>query len=296
MHIKRFYRKQLPENDDIVIVKIKNENEYGYACDLLEYDGIEGFIPLRESVNTRYIKKHALRLNDTLPTIVLNVDPERKIVEVSRKRIKDETETDALSNYKVCSNINRLLNECYIMHLNYNPIEQIPIDDLMHHTVWKLYENTEENNSNALYKNILNDLSLILPNELFADDFIQKAKGHMEDRIIKNNTIVEMNFMLLIIEENALLKIKEALNVSDMHFNDYKITITIISPPHYKIKIEGAQESIVMEMMLSIKKMITDRVREFYHMLNFEDFKITSETSYQIKFLANVDLERLNFA
>ena len=36
MNITRFYKNETPKEGDIVIVKIREENEYGYIGDLLE--------------------------------------------------------------------------------------------------------------------------------------------------------------------------------------------------------------------------------------------------------------------
>lgn len=330
MYIKRFYRKELPEVEDSVIVKITSENEYGYTCVLLEYDNIEGFISMTELVNTRYVKKHILKVDEIVPTVVLKIDCKNKIIELSRKRIKEADKSNVLSKYRTCSNINRLLNECYIMHMKYcdlldTLVDKLDVIDLMDNTVWKLYENNQlydnnmddnnnmdnnmddTNNDNMddnnnikvydkVFRDILEDLNLILPNELFEEEFINKAKDTIKKRIVKNNTISEVNFTLLITDENALSKIKNVLDLSNMNtFSENKVNLIIMSPPHYKLRVEGSNEEKVMDTIESIKEFLCDKMKEYSGVIQFDNVRIVSESSYEVKFLGNVDLERLSF-
>ena len=41
--MKRFYKNELPNVDDMVVVKITREDDHGYYGSLIEYDNIEGY-------------------------------------------------------------------------------------------------------------------------------------------------------------------------------------------------------------------------------------------------------------
>lgn len=304
MNIKRFYKKTFPDADDIVMAKIINENEYGYNCLLLEYDNLEGFLSSSELVKGKYVKKHLLKEGETLSLVVLKTDENKKIVELSKKRVKDNDKETMTIKYKTCSNINRLVNECYVMYLKYCDISKSDIihtiEELMNDTVWKFYEEEEgEDASNdklnydTIYKNILANPSLLFPHELFEDDFVDKAKHNIQKRIIKNNMTTETDLSLLLMEENAVSKLKSILDTSAINYDGYKINVTIISPPHYKIRIEGQCPIKGSEILNEIKNSMVQKASQFQSTLQFEKTKMVSESSYEIKFLADFDLERL---
>lgn len=304
MNIKRFYKNEFPDQEDLIMAKVLNENDYGYNVVLLEYDNMEGFLPSGELVKKKYVKKHLLKINTVLPLVVLRVDENRRIVDLSKKRVTDKDNLQMLSKYKTCTTINRLLNECYTMHLKYNNVNPNnvthQIEDLMDSTIWKFYDDIGENDENnkndkidSVYQNILENPKIILPNDLFTVDFIDKVNENIEKRITKTNTIIETELSLLILEENATSKIKEIFNTkNEINIDNYKIDIIIISPPHYKIRIDGNCNQKVNEIMELLKQKIIEKTNKYSCIIKFENSKIVSKLSYDIKFLGDFDLER----
>lgn len=297
MYIKRFYRNELPNADDNVMVKITNENEYGYECKLLEYENINGFIERSELINARRIrKKHILRIDDILPAVVINIDFNKKIVSLSRKKIDDNDKETTLLRYNKCFSINKLLNECYVMYLSYCKDSlniNLDIDKFMDTTVWKLYDTVDDYGS--AYNEIMRDLNLILPKEYFNDEFINKAKQNIERRIIKNNTMSEMNFMLQIIESQGLYKLKKILKIDDFKLDGYNVEIFIVSPPNYKLRVEGAEHDKVITIINNIKSYIMNGLKHHFHNLYFDNIHTLTESSYEIKFLGEFNLNQLAF-
>jgi len=252
---------------------------------------------LSELVKGKYVKKHLLKEGETLSLVVLKIDETKKLVDLSKKRVKDHDKESMIAKYRTCTNINRLVNECYTMYLKYCDVSKSAtlhtIDELMSDTIWKFYDEDEETKYDTIYKNILTDLNLIFPQELFEDDFINKAKHNIEKRIIKNNMMLEIDLSLLIMEEDAVSKLKSILDISTINHDNYKINIMIISPPHYKIRIEGQSTITGSEIIEEIKKYITQKATLHSTILKFEKIKIVSESSYEFKFLGDFDLERI---
>ena len=166
MNIKRFYKREFPEIDDIVMVKITKEDEFGYYCNLLEYEDIEGLLSLSEIIKGRFIKKHLLKPGEVLPLIIIRMDKEKKIVDLSKKKIDETEEKVVMIRYKTCLNINKIINEFYVMYLKYCDISESDIIhsiyDIMNNTIWPLYESNETNDYNDIYKNILENPKIIL--------------------------------------------------------------------------------------------------------------------------------------
>lgn len=299
MHIRRFYQKEFPDQDDIVMVQICNESDYGYNCNLLEYGNMDGFLSISELVKGKYVKKHLLKKDEVCSLSVIKIDPVKKLVELSRKRTTDADKQTITIKYDVCSKINKLMNECYIMHIKYCEIKNsqpYQIDQIMNDTIWKLYSETEDDqNYNKLYRDLLEDLNLILPLGLFSDDFVNKTKSNIEQRIDKTNVTMENEFLLLVTDEDAISVIKNILGGSMVQCYQYDINILICSPPHYKIKICGPSKEKVEQLINQIKQNIIDNSKQYSVMLKFDNIKIREEADYKLRFLGVYDLQRIGF-
>ena len=297
MNIKRFYRKDFPEADDIVIVRIVRQSDYGYNVALLEYEELEGFLSLSELVKGKYLKKNQmLKSDDILPLIVKEANIAKKIVELSKKNLREDEISTTMIRYKTCTCINRLMNECYTMYLKYCDLSSSDIihgiNNVMDTTVWRLYEETEDIDYNTIYMKILEHPDIILPPELFTQNFIDKALQNIHKRINKTNMILEMSLNLYLMEEDAVNKIKDILNVN-LSEPELNIKVVIISPPLYKIRIESSDKKKCYDALENVKKTIQEKTNKYDNMLNFTDACISCDSSYDIKFLADFDLKRL---
>lgn len=299
MNIKRFYKNEFPEQEDIVLVKVNREDEYGYHGNLIEYDDLEGFISLSEIVKTKYIKKHILKIGDLLPMIVLKVDCNKRIVDLSKKRIESKDEPTIMCRYKTCVSINKLVNECYIMYLKHCDVSSSDIihsiNDIMDTTVWKLYEDNEDKNYTIIYRDILKNPKIILTNELFANDFIERALPNITKRVTISNTVMEKCITLYMLEDNAISKIKDVFAITIPSNHDYKISFLIASPPQYKIIIEGPSRDKILQLLDLIQHEMEKNSSKYSCILTFEKPKSVCETSYDYKFLGDYELQKFEF-
>ena len=46
--MSRYYPKEIPEVGELVMASIDQQNEHGFLCSLLEYGGLEGYLPMSE--------------------------------------------------------------------------------------------------------------------------------------------------------------------------------------------------------------------------------------------------------
>lgn len=74
----RFYEKEYPDVDDVVIVKVKNIAEMGAYVSLLEYNNIEGMILMSE-LSRRRIRSinKIIRVGKIEAVMVIRVDKEK---------------------------------------------------------------------------------------------------------------------------------------------------------------------------------------------------------------------------
>lgn len=74
----RFYEQKYPENDDLVMVRVKSISEIGAYVSLLEYDNIEGLI-LSGELSRKRIRSvsQLIRVGRQETVVVLRVDTEK---------------------------------------------------------------------------------------------------------------------------------------------------------------------------------------------------------------------------
>ena len=299
MNIRRFYRKELPDVDDVVIMKISREDEYGYYGNLLEYENVEGFVALSEIIKGRYMKKkHPFKLGDLHPFTVIKINSDKNTVDVSRKRTEDDDAEDTLIQYRICGNINKLVNEFYTMYLsyyqtNYIDDELYDINDIMDKTIWNIY-NDDELNYQEIYNKILGNPLILLPDSIFHKSFIEKAIENVNSRIIKKNMIIEMEINLIVVEDDAINKIKDIFDIEHIQIpEDYKVQITLQTTPIYKIKIEGQNKDYIDNIFNDLKKSIIEKTKKYNCLMSLKEPKIVSDTIYEIKFISDNDLKKI---
>ena len=297
MNVKRYYRKDFPESEDLVMAKVIEKTEYGYNVSLIEYENLTGFISLADLMNGKYLqKKYMLKDNEIVPLIVKEANVAKKMVALSRKNISEKEVSNTTLRYKTCTCINRLMNEFYTMYLKFSDIHSSDIihsiNEVMDDTVWKLYAETEDEDYGFIYMKILEQPNILLPHELFTDEFIEKALKNINRRIIKQNMILELGITLFVFEEDALIKIKDILTIN-INEEDVNISTYVMSSPIYKIKIECSDKGKGYRILEDIKNSIQEKSKKYATKLKFDDSTLSSDISYDIKFLADYDLQRL---
>eukprot|EP01063_Lacrimia_lanifica_P002952 TRINITY_DN1159_c3_g1_i1.p1 TRINITY_DN1159_c3_g1~~TRINITY_DN1159_c3_g1_i1.p1 ORF type:complete len:326 (+),score=204.24 TRINITY_DN1159_c3_g1_i1:49-1026(+) len=87
----RFYESRYPDMDDLVMVKVKSIEDAAVYVQLLEYNGVDGMIPMGEVTRRRIrsIGKH-LRVGKTEVVQVFRVDKEKGYIDLSKKRVTQD--------------------------------------------------------------------------------------------------------------------------------------------------------------------------------------------------------------
>lgn len=297
----RYYKSELPTNDDTVIVQIGPANEYGYKATLLEYNSIEGFVSLTELVHGRMKKKKVVKEGDIIPMIVVRVDKTKKYIDLSKKKLVANTSEATMTRYKYTTYLYKIGKEIYAMYTDFcKEIQQDLVHDLefiMDSTIWRLYDAYSEETHDKIYLDVLNNPKILFEsdksstlNEIFSPSFIEKATANISSRIIRNNMMQEAAVHLLVLSEAGVNEIKEILAHGVVH-SDYKITILINAPPVYNIRVEGPDEAEgkkILELVVSTIQQNAERCKA--------EFKVTDEVktlkigSFDIRFFNQQEL------
>lgn len=94
-------KRRVPEVGDLVVVAIKEVKGFGAKGDLVEYEGVDGFIHIAE-VATGWVKHIRDHLREGQNTVckVLNVDRERGHADLSLKRVNQHQKREKIAEWK----------------------------------------------------------------------------------------------------------------------------------------------------------------------------------------------------
>ncbi|AYV76958.1 MAG: translation initiation factor eIF-2 alpha subunit [Barrevirus sp.] len=311
MNVKRFFKNDLPLANELVMVKVvREEEEFGYYCDLLEYESLEGFLPLSELVKTKYAKKHILKPNQVLPMCINKVEKSTRIVNLTKKRVTNEESDAKKETFRICSDINRLINECFIMYQNSYPSikkeegeegeggegeKELPtgldIDSFMDQTVWPLYE-LYENDFLKIYQYILINPKSILPLTIFRNPI--NILANITNRISFTNSVITLDLKLTVYSEDPINKIKNILDLKELleENANYKIRSLCLTSPLYRIRIEGDTDNFDT-IIDQIKEHIENKVKNNNKInLLFLETKVEKKPDYKIKYLTDYTLAK----
>jgi translation initiation factor 2 alpha subunit (eIF-2alpha) len=100
--MERLYKPEFPSVDDIVVVQITKLDESGAKCKLLEYGNMDGFVPISQFSKRGRIRsiKQIFQVGSIYPLHVINVEPVKGVVDLSKKHITADESEECLHRYK----------------------------------------------------------------------------------------------------------------------------------------------------------------------------------------------------
>lgn len=134
MFIPVMYRNELPEIDDLVMVRYSQSTESVIYCELLEYDNIRGLMILSEySRSMNGIRKNYFAEGKRDVLRVIEVAPERRMVCVSKRQRTADEALEHSAWYTKSHRVDGIVNTM-AAELNTTPA------DLYRRWFWNLYD------------------------------------------------------------------------------------------------------------------------------------------------------------
>lgn len=221
--------KNLPELNELVIFKTKELNDSYAIVDLLDYD-IDGLLLFSE-VSKKRIKSISkeLPLNKLEVGVVVRIDAEKKLIDLSRKRVSFDEISKTKDEYYKRKNIESIINE-YLLKKEIN-------------------EQTK--------KKIIEELLLLFSNENYdIEEFVNKNSSYdpllieiCKKNIIKKTYKATCIISIVCYSENGVDIIKNSLKQGLTE----GIEIFYISSPEYSISFKSSDKDLCIN---SIQKSI----------------------------------------
>ncbi len=263
------YNKKFPVVDEVVIAKIDNIDELGINVSLTHYDNIKGYISYSEvSRKKKFNVNKILTVGKETHLIVINVDPDKGFVDLSKRTINDEEVALFDEKYKVYIKLYNMFRNFFKKYYDYKgEYDDIQLEEFLKNTLWKFQETLEDDEINETITNSDNNTELI-------NQSLNLDKSKLKDIIddyIKTNIVVikpskEIIFTLYSVDEEGYFDLKYTLDFKNFYFyknvvDDYSISILYETNSDYKIIIKQ-NDYVIKNQDYDIEKVEVDILDE----------------------------------
>jgi len=291
-----YYNNKLPTLNDIVFVRINSFSDAGTYCSLIEYDNVEGFILNTELDRRVFNPKKQFEYGTIYPVLVLSVctNNNKLAIDLSYKKIKKEIREKLLEKFGSVFNINKMVHEFAFL-------TQVPLDEVYDLTIRKFLksDNTDDHNDQdeigenieeecldqnledgyKLYSDILKNpmnftkhISEKYPTE--SNQFTENVKM----RIKKTNIVIQQVFILMVLEEDAVVKLKEFLVYENAK-------IKYLSSPKYQIIITGETNEECDDKINAFVEHMKNKLNGIKHVFKLDEKVEITKQEYFLKFI-----------
>ncbi len=263
------YNKKFPVVDEVVIAKIDNIDELGINVSLTHYDNIKGYISYSEvSRKKKFNVNKILTVGKETHLIVINVDPDKGFVDLSKRTINDEEVALFDEKYKVYIKLYNMFRNFFKKYYDYKgDYDDKLLEEFLKNTLWKFQETLEDDEINETITNSDNNTELI-------NQSLNLDKSKLKDIIddyIKTNIVVikpskEIIFTLYSVDEEGYFDLKYTLDFKNFYFyknvvDDYSISILYETNSEYKIIIKQ-NDYVIKNQDYDIEKVEVDILDE----------------------------------
>jgi translation initiation factor 2 subunit 1 len=225
----RFYERQFPDVDELVMVNVRNVETLGAYVTLLEYNNIEGMVLLSE-LSRRRIRSIAklIRVGRQEVVMVMRVDKEKGYVDLSKRRVPAEDVPKFNAQFAKSKAVHSIVRHV-AMTTDYM------LEDIYTNVVWPLYK--EFGHAHDAFKFSISDEARVfgrfraagMPDEIF-DAMMVSIRRKLAKTALKLRADVEVECF----NEEGIDAIKGALLAGrECGTEDSPINIQLIAPPKY---------------------------------------------------------------
>ena len=249
----RYYHKELPEVEDVVLVQVKSLSDIGAYVSLLEYGRVEGMIQISEMSNRRIRSISKLtRVGNIEACLVLRVDADRGYIDLSKKRIHAEDDLkarDAFGKAKLVHGIMR----------HVSTITGTDVGTICSMIAWRLYKELGPLKAYDALRRMVHennpDLVVSVCSELQShpevlEALVSAASRKLTPHEVRVRAIVDLQCF----SADGITAIKEA--VASVKSVSEGLSIRVISAPQFLIETSGiGKELCVGRVEESLRKL-----------------------------------------
>ncbi len=256
----RIARKELPDIGELVVGTVREILDHGAYILLDEYGGLEAYAPINEIVQSWFHSiKDYLKVGQKAVFRVIRVDPKRKLIDVSLRKVKDEEKKEKFLKWK------RAVRAVKLLEL-VSQRTGIPLQELVHKVAYRFediygdmlrgFEEIARGNIDEV-KRILSGI----PDNILK--IIEEvAKEHIEIPEVTLSGIVR----IINLKPNGVEHIRDILlgarKILEEKYPGIKYKIYVMGPPRYRIDLTGRDPKLLDTALEEVAHYIIEEARK----------------------------------
>jgi translation initiation factor 2 subunit 1 len=239
-----FTHKELPENGEIVLVKIKKVMPFGAYCEFVEYTGMEAYLPIKE-VAPGWIKNihEFIREGQQAVAKVIFIDREKRAVDISLKKVSKKEEKEKIDAYNTEKRSEKLFKQAISAakkEVQIEEIEKVLSSTFSSYTevIESLVEGKDIGNVDSEFKTVLSEIV---------------AKNIKPKRY----KVIYTAKILVFDTKDGINKIKKLLN----DVSKLGIEVLYLGAPHYKFSSEDSSFPNAENRIKKAQDMLTKEIK-----------------------------------
>jgi len=279
----RFYEREFPEIEEVVVAKVHNIGEMGAYARLLEYNDKEGMILMSELSRRRIRSVNKLvRVGRDEYVVVLRADTDKGYIDLSKRRTNQEDYQAAHDRYEKAKGIHSIVKHT-AERLNYS--ENSELESLMSRAVWyfdKKYDDKKNpvKASYKVYQNAVDDGSVLDEADLTEQERAELLRN-IRLKMMPTPDKIRADISVSCTGPDGVEAVKEALRAGirsagakhrgegdEVKLNEVitdEISITLIAPPEYVVTTQSLCREKGINLVKSALTAIEEKIKEFQH-------------------------------
>ncbi len=253
-------RKDVPDVGELVIGTVAKIMEHGAYILLDEYGGLEAYVPINEIVQSWFHSiKDYLKPGQKAVFRVIRVDPKRKLVDASLRKVRDEEKKTKFLQWKRTVRAVKLLE--LVSQKTGIPLQELLVKvgykfEDIYGDMLKGFEQLAKGNVDEVRRVLRN-----IPDNVFK--IIEEiAREHIEIPETTFSGIIRM----INIKPNGVEHIKDILNnvkkIIEEKYPNVKYKVYVVGPPRYRIDVAGRDPKLLDQILSEISSYVVDEAKK----------------------------------
>ena len=250
MNMGRFYQRDLPEVEELVMARIESIDDTGISCRLLEYDDAEAFLPYLEVSKKRIRSIRQVLTEGKVKVLqVLRVDLLKGYIDLSKKHLTLDQIKEGEDKYEKGKHVASMMQHLAdTLNLKYEEVcEQI---------AWPLYEG-ESHPYQSLKEWAWNGLNIFEEINVSSDVQAELQKI-VQQRTVRKEQKVDAIIEVMCYSADGIDDIKKTLKSV---MTDYpNVNIRYVAAPEYQLSTLGSDPDVCKQLLMKVAREINRRI------------------------------------
>lgn len=251
----RFYENKYPEVDELVIVQVKSIADIGAYVSLLEYDHIEGMIPLTELSNRRIRSFHKLiRVGRMEIAVVLRVDKEKGYIDLSKRRVAPEEIAKCDSKWNKSKAVHSIMTRVA-------KLTDMPLLELHEQLTWPLYK--KYGHAYDAFKLFMTEPESCSELKTMPENIKDALLANIRRRLTPQAVKIRAEIEITCFQYEGIDAVKAALQAGlALSTPAQPVQINLIAPPTFVVFTTTLDKDRGIELLTKVCSIISEKIKE----------------------------------